>query len=32
MEQKEKGICIGDENMVTCATVRSIIYSVFISQ
>ena len=31
MEQKEKGICIGDENMVKCATVRLLIYSVFIS-
>ena len=26
MEQKEKGICIGDENMVKCATVRPLIY------
>ena len=32
MEQKEKGICIGGENMVKCATVRPLIYSVFISQ
>ena len=32
MEQKEKGICIGDENMVKCATARRLIYSVFISQ
>ena len=31
MEQKEKGICIGDENMVKCATVRPFTYSVFIS-
>ena len=32
MEHKEKGISIGDENMVKCATVRPLIYSVFISQ
>ena len=32
MEQKEKGICIGDENMVKCATIRPLIYSDFISQ
>ena len=32
MGQKEKGIYIGDENMVKCATVRPLIYSVFISQ
>ena len=32
MEQKGKGICIEDENMVKCATVRPLIYSVFISQ
>ena len=32
MEQKEKGICIGDKNMVKCATFRPLIYSVFISQ
>ena len=32
MEQKEKGICIGDKNMVKCVTVRPLIYSVFISQ
>ena len=32
MKQKEKGIFIGDENLVKCATVRPLIYSVFISQ
>ena len=32
MEQKKIYICIGDENMVKCATVRPLIYSVFISQ
>ena len=29
MEPKEKGICIGDENMVKCTTVRPLIYSFF---
>ena len=29
MEHKEKGICTGGENMVKCATVRPLIYSVF---
>ena len=33
MEQKDKGIFIGDENiLLKCATVRPLIYSVFISQ
>ena len=32
MEQKEKGIFKGDENMVKCVTVRPLIYSAFISQ
>ena len=32
MEQKEKGICIGDDNMVKFTTVRPLIYSVFNSQ
>ena len=32
MEWKEKGIFIGGENMVKCAPVRPLIYSVFISQ
>ena len=27
MKQEEKGICIGNENMVKCATVRPLIYS-----
>ena len=30
VEQKEKGIFIGDENIVNCATVRLIIYIVFL--